>query len=217
MLEYKSQPQDFIRGGSRQSDQLRNQLVEWAHDIDPSYDSKQFGARSQAAKAFGSGVQAQNLTSLNTAERHLQTIEDAAKNLPGHGGLPGATTVNAVENWFSKSAGKKTVTDFESVRSKLAREIDRAFTGAGALAQEGIKRELDALNPAMSTEQLTSGIKRIREMLAGRREELASSYERIMGRPLTADVIRTAPPARKTVGGVTYEKNPSDGKWYPKQ
>lgn len=178
MLDYRESPQSIIRGSSRQSDQLRNQLVGWAHDLDSSYDYTQAPARMSLRKEFVSGQSSKNLTALNTAERHLATLEKLSKSLPA--GIP---FINWAENKASKASGGASVTNFEGAATKVADEVTKAFTGAGAMAEQNIKRELENLSPNMSRSQLDGQIKTVREMLAGRRAELRSTYERGMGKP----------------------------------
>ncbi len=204
MLEYRETPQSIIRGSSRQSDQLRNQLIGWAHNIDPTYDFTQAPARQQVRKEFQSGASAKNLTALNTAEQHIATLEKAAKDLPRHGGMPFATGVNAVQNWLSETSGKPAVTNFNTVRTKVADEVSKAFVGAGAIAEQNIKRELDNLSPNMSEAQYKGTIENLRTLLQGRRNELRASYERGMGGSgLTPEMISAVPDTKEASAPTT--------------
>jgi hypothetical protein len=184
------------RGGKGLSE--RQKVAQWVAQYDPSFDMSQYGARQKLRSDFTSGVAAKNLVALNTAERHIQTLEGLGAKLPQHDWQ----AANAVEGWFKTKAGAPEVVSYEGASTKVADEVNRAFIGAGSQAQEGIRRELASLNSANSPAQRAQTIATIREMLAGRREELKGQYERGMGKPLDLGPGITSGPTNtpQTVG-----------------
>ena len=189
-----------LRGGKGQSE--RSRLIAMVAQYDPSYDMTQFAARNKLRSEFTSGTAAKNLVALNTAERHIQTLERLEKELP----QSDIQLINKLQGEAMSAFGSPAITNWDNAAQKVADEVNRAFVGAGSQAQEGIKRELQALKASQSPAQRQQAIATIREMLGGRREELKGQYERGMGKPLDLGFSITSGPAGN-------ETAPSSNQW----
>jgi hypothetical protein len=200
ILAYKADPTKLASARNNE----RERLFGLAARIDPDFDASQYQTRQKARIAFTTGQQGQNLTALNTAERHMQSLEKAAEDLSDTGFQLGNAAVNAIRGQTSPA-----IAAYDAAADKVSDEVSKAFVG-GQTSERDRALGLVQLSKNQTKPQRAATISQLREMLAGRREELASSYERAVGRPADfAGDIRQGPasearpgPAAPTVGTI---------------
>lgn len=122
-------------------------------------------------RAFGAGVEARNVTSLNTVADHLETFEEAANALQ-NGDIP---RLNALRNRVRIETGDERPLDFAVVQEIASREISKAVVG-GPGAAEDRQAMAKLINDARSPEQLAGAFKISKQLIAGRLENLGRQY-----------------------------------------
>lgn len=170
----------FPSGAGLRSPYWQQMLNHVAH-YDPSFDSVNYGARYATRKDFTSGKSAANIRALNTALGHLGTLHDQIEGTASHGGFPGATTVNAVQNAWNRGSGDSGITKYQETSGALSTELTQVFRGAGG-AEADVERELEHLTPNASKEQKLATIKNIAELLRSRVNALGDQYTQGMGK-----------------------------------
>lgn len=105
----------------------------------PDYDASQFSVRAPTRKAFTTGPQGQQLTSMNTAIEHLDQLQAAADALKNGDFKPG----NAAFNYLKDAFGDAAPTTFATIKEKVDKELDAVAskgvpTVSGAAAQKQI-------------------------------------------------------------------------------
>jgi hypothetical protein len=156
--------------------------------FDPTFDATNFNARAKGRASAISGKLAQSNNALNTAIGHLDTLSGQASGTASHGGFPFATTVNAVQNWFSKGEGDKGVTNFEDTAAKLADELESAYRNGGG-AEAGVIRQLRSLDPNMSGDQKQGIIHNAMDLLASKMSANLAQYNFGTGGKPTWDML----------------------------
>jgi hypothetical protein len=142
---------------------------------DPTFDATNFNARAKARANAISGKLGQSNNALNTALGHLQTLSDQIDGTASHGGFPFATTVNAVENAYSRGRGDPGITNFNDTATKLADELEAVYRNGGG-AEQGVVRQLRNLDPNMSRDQKVGVIHNAMDLLASKMAANLSQY-----------------------------------------
>lgn len=156
-------------------------LIQKVGQYDPTFDAVNYNARSKTRAAFtGAGKEAQNLAALSTAILHAGQLYDQIDNVAGHGGLPGATALNAAQNYLSQSAGKPGVTNYRNNARDLSDEVTRAFRQAGGSEAE-ISGRLAGLSENLSTADKKNAISGVIDRLMSRTDALGEQYKQGMG------------------------------------
>lgn len=156
----------------------RLKLIQLATQYDPSYDMTQFPSIAAARKDFTSGKAASNIRSLNTAMKHLDELDKAAKDL-GNWQLPIA---NRVGNFVTRQAGGKSVTNFNSAATAVADELATLFKGTAG-TDSAIAHWRDSLDPSMSPDQFQGQIDILLDLVGGRIAALEAQYKSTTGDP----------------------------------
>lgn len=144
--------------------------------FDPTFDATNFNARAKGRANAISGRLGQSNNALNTALGHLQTLSDQIGRTASHGGFPFATTVNAVENAYSRGHGDAGITNFTDTASKLADELEAVYRNGGG-AEQGVVRQLRNLDPNMSRDQKAGVIHNAMDLLASKMSANLSQYD----------------------------------------
>ncbi len=153
-------------------------VLELAAAYDPTFDATQYGVRLAARKDFTQGKAAKNILSLNTAIRHLETLQKASDGLQNRGLTPWNSVVNTVQS----KAGASRVVRFVTAANAVENELAALFKGTGATDQE-IKAWRGSFNENMSPEQLRVSITQAVELMGGRLAALQGQYQQAMGKP----------------------------------
>lgn len=156
-----------------------NQAVLAAQDYDHSFSPSQYDIRQNVKKSFASGQDSQNMTSLNTAIGHLDSLRDAGEKLDNFGGI--TTPLNIVANAYESATGDPRVNDFNERANAVATELTRAFRGSGgAEADVTAWRKNLPVNgsPAQQQEAIDGAI----DLLSSRISSLKDKYKNGMGK-----------------------------------
>lgn len=153
----------------------RDAMLQRAMQYDPTFEAGKAPARMAVQKDFTSGVAARNVTAINTAIRHLGTLNDLGEALK-NGDI---RVVNAAVNRVATELGMPEVSNFEQAQSAVGNELMRVFRQVGAHAQE--TKDWEAKFPAKaSPEQLKGAVKTAVELLDGRIKALDEQWMRGM-------------------------------------
>ena len=155
-------------------------MLQKVSTADPTFDAVNYGARSATRRDFLSGKSAQNVRSLNTAIGHLGQLNGQIGGTASHGGFPGATLLNGVENAIDRSSGSAGITTYDQTAGALASELTQVFRGGGGAVSD-IARELEHLSANGSEEQKRTAIRNIGGLLKSRLDALGDQYQQGMG------------------------------------
>lgn len=147
---------------------------------DPSFDTINYNARAATRRDFTSGKSSANIKALNTAIGHLGQLGDQIAGTASHGGFPGATTLNRIENAIARSSGASGITKFEQTAGALAGELTQVYRNSGG-AEADIQRYLSELDSAQSLEQKKSAVANMAALLKSRLDAINDQYVKGMG------------------------------------
>lgn len=159
------------RGGQRQA------MAELVMRFDPTWSTAVAPARAATVKDFTSGKAANNVRSINTAVKHLASLETAAEQLQN---AP-IQVLNRIKNFGLQQVGDSRVTNFKNAATAVESEMANVFKGTGATDQE-IKAWRENINAAQSPEQMKQAITTMIELMAGRLSALSDQYLKGTGR-----------------------------------
>lgn len=168
---------------------LANALELQVRQIDPNFSMADYEANVATKKAYASGPQAQNVTSLNTAIRHLNSLYDDSGKMK-NSRFP---TYNVAANFLAQEAGNEGVQRAASAVSKdadaVANELNKAFRGSSQLSERDTASWRQGIGPNATPAQIQGAVSAAIKLLAGRNAELAMGYERGVGRPMERDFL----------------------------
>jgi hypothetical protein len=125
------------------------------------------------------GKGAENINYFNTAISHLKLLSETADALDNHD----IQRLNQFGNAFATATGSAAPTNFETVKSAVAGEVAKTFTGKGATVEE-IGQINQVINQAESPEQLHGAINYYLSLMDGKLEALKTQYSQgKMGQP----------------------------------
>lgn len=165
-------PQRLTSGGTGLT---RQQAITLAEQYDPNYDENQFTARAATMKSFESGTYSQNVTALNTAISHLNTLASLKTEL----GNVGFTPANVIKNATESALGVGTITANQLTMNAAVGEIAGAFKKSGATDTE--IANLGTIDTNSSPEQIQSYIASASNLLSSRLDALNGTYSSSMG------------------------------------
>ena len=171
------------------------QMIQMVSQYDPSFDAVNYNARASTRKDMTSGTGARNLTAINTAIGHLDSLDKAATAL-GNNDYPRLNQIwNAIapEVGGTETAGK--LRTFQQAKEAVANELMRVFRGTGASSAD-TQKWAETINQSDSPAALKSSIKSAVDLLDSRIEALNEQYKRGMG--TTSDVMEMVNPKSKT-------------------
>lgn len=133
---------------------------------------QQTKAQGAVVKDFESGQTAKTLNGLNTAIKHMDTMETAVVALQ-NGNIQ---VLNKLGNFFGTQLGNDPANNFNIVKNFAAGEVAKAVLpqGGGEREREEISR---AINSANSPQQLHSALALWRELLAGKTDALRNQWD----------------------------------------
>lgn len=141
------------------------------------YDPTFYSGRSDAVKDFRSGDQAKQIATFSKSIEHLDTLSALAQNLNN----TSSPTFNALANEVSKQTGAAKVTNFNTAKEIVAKELDKAIAGAGGSTISGTEDAKAQLEAASSPEQLTGAIKTIEDLMGGQLKGIEQTYKTSVG------------------------------------
>ncbi len=156
------------------------QMLSAVGTYDPSFDALNYNARAKTRADFTSGKSAQNITSMNTAMGHLESLSKAYEGLD-NGSMP---LVNTVENYVGGAFGNKKVqtgvADVGTKAEAVSNELAKVFRSTGMSAQE-VNEWRDKISTSASPTQSKTVIKGAIDLLNSRLDALAEQYNQGMG------------------------------------
>jgi len=162
---------------------LRNPQVQLALDVatqaDPELSFDNSMTRVATRKDFTSGLSARNITALNTAIGHLNSLKQEAAKLNNTWSPDLNRVVNSVQ---SDRLGDPRVNNFKVVARALSAELAKVFKGAGAPALTELKDWESSIDPNMSQAQFDGLVQGAAHLMQSRIEALGEQYKQGMGR-----------------------------------
>lgn len=169
----------FPAGKAASSPYWQQRLAQ-VSQYDPEFDAINYNARAATRRDFTAGKSSANIKALNTAIGHLGELYGQIDKTASHGGFPGATTVNAIQNAFARSSGSSGPTKYEQTAGALAGELTQVYRQSGG-AEADIQRYLTELSPNASLEQKREAIKNMANLLRSRLDAINDQYTKGMG------------------------------------
>jgi hypothetical protein len=146
-------------------------------ELNPDYQSNEYGSRSKAYKDFGSGKLGQQVASFNRSFAHLDTLSKLSDAL-GNNDIP---ALNKIGNYFSSQTGQPAPNNFEGAKKIVADEIVKAIVGNGGGVGDR-EEAAKTINNAQSPQQLSGMIETYKELLGGQLNSLGLQYGNSTGR-----------------------------------
>jgi ribosome-associated translation inhibitor RaiA len=170
--------------GAAQSREPWVSAIQAAGELDPTWKASEYQSRLSARRSFTSGADAKNITGLNTAIGHLQTLLKAGEALKNHR----VQMLNKLENWAAEKTGDPRIVRFNIAANAVQNELASVFKGTGATDQEinAWRRTIDA---SQSPEQITGAISQAVDLLGSRLATLRGKWEQAMGKPMDMTVL----------------------------
>ncbi len=175
LVEYKMK----LPSGNALKTPFWQNAIALAGQYDPSFDASSYDIRQNTKKDFATGKSAQNITRLNTAIGHLDTLMEKGKALNNYGGL--STPLNAPSNAVQSFFGDNRQVGFNSTAKAVTGELASVFKNMGATDAE-IKSLAQTVNTSQSPAQQKEAIGTYIELLGSRMEALSSQYEKGLGK-----------------------------------
>lgn len=165
-------------------------LAAYVTQADPSFETGNAGARVKVRNEFNAGGLASpagQITTGNTAIRHLGEIDDLVDKLGNWSGIPFASYWgNQLGNKAIKgTAAGANLAAFEDARDHYVQEVTKFYSGSsGAEAEK--ERAIHNLDSAKSPEELRAAIKMEATLMHGKVSALQDRWRQGMG-PLVQD------------------------------
>lgn len=199
--EVKSIAQGNIPINGRSLSKLQP-LLQAVTQYDPTFNASDYNSRAKTRADFTSGKSAQNITSLNTALGHINSLLDNADALNNTSVPWFNSAVNSVESGL----GDTRVKNFNTTRDAVADELTRVFRGTGGAVSD-VNSWKEKLDSAGSPEQFKGVAKQMADLLTSRMDALGQQYNQGMG--TTKDGIDLlSPKAQKAYQRISGEPAP---------
>lgn len=153
------------------------QIMQATGRYDPTFDAANYQTRVHTRQDFTSGQARRNITALNTALEHLDTLAGRAEALDNGSWH----IINSVRNSYRDQTGDPRVNNFNQARQAVVTEMARVFQGAAPQMAE-IEHWRETINAAQSPAQLHDAIRGAVALLDGRLNALGDQYNAGMGR-----------------------------------
>jgi hypothetical protein len=114
-------------------------------------------------KYMTSGKGAENITAFNTAVSHLKLLGEAGEALDNGD----VERLNQLKNAFTREFGGAAPTNFAAVKTAVAGEVAKVFTGRGATVEE-IAQINGVINAAESPDQIRGAIRYYTDLMQGK-------------------------------------------------
>lgn len=159
-----------MRGGMRET------LMQWVNQVNPSYDASQFTNRAPTRKAFTTGTQGKQINNINTALGHIDQLTTVADQLQNGGFTPANRAWNDIRSMF----GSDKVTNFDTLKDALAGEVAGVLSQSGATVS-GIEEAKKKINASNSPTQLAGYVKTLIPIMGSKLASLDYQFHQAMG------------------------------------
>jgi hypothetical protein len=144
----------------------------------PDYDVTTYNEKQQAVNKFATGTQGLQLNALNTADSHLDSLQQAATALKN-----GDTrALNYLANKLSVAVGATPVITFNTIAETAGKEVVRASV-PGQSGEKERESAVGLLNSDSSPQQIQAAIDADRALMAGKAKALQLQYVTSMPNP----------------------------------
>lgn len=158
------------------------EVIRGVTQADPSFSFNDAGARKVFVQDNAKGQRNQQALTLGTFANHLNSVADAASNLP-NGELP---AFNAATNEFLNQTGDPRVKQFNTEIHALQGEAGKMFR-AGVVTDQEMRELSSNISAANSPEQMRGVLDSFRTLVQGRVNSLDSRGQQIMGKAWNPD------------------------------
>jgi hypothetical protein len=172
--------------------EMQNQVLAEVQKYDPQFNMADYASQYKAKQAFTSGPQGQNVTSINTAMRHLKALDNGLTKLDNTRFPIVNTALNATMRELGGEQTQEGMATVQKEADAVATELSRAFRGSSVMSEKDITEWRKGLGTSTTPAQQRGAIKGAVELLAGRIAEMNSSYQRSVGRPLDMNLFGEA-------------------------
>lgn len=142
-------------------------LADAVAQYNPDFDATAYNTRKTASAAFTTGIQGRQLLAFGSAVKHLETLGsliDALENKD-------TVQLNRLNNVWKTQTGQTAVTNFESAKGIVAKEIMKSIVTGGGGVEE--RQELARLmDTAKSPQQLRGVVDTYHELMSAQKENL---------------------------------------------
>lgn len=146
-------------------------------EMNPNFNSQDYGVTTKALKDFGSGKKGDTVRSFNVLLSHLDTLDQLSDQL----GNTSSPAYNKLANLYKTQTGSEAPTNLNAVKHIVMDEATKATLGApGALGDR--QAIAQSVNDASSPAQLKGVIRNIKELGIGQLQGLEQQYKTSTGR-----------------------------------
>jgi hypothetical protein len=176
----------------------REEIMEWATQVNPEYDQANFAIRNPTRKAFTVGTQGQQINAINTALGHIHQLTTVSERLENGGFTPANEAWNSIRTVF----GSDKVTNFDTLKDALSGEVASVLSKSGATVS-GIAEAKEKIKAANSPTQLAGYVTTLIPVMGSKLAELNYQYHQAMGPndPFSA----LSPESRQILSGLGFD------------
>jgi hypothetical protein len=192
IAEYRMAPltSSVMRGPWGQA--VMNRVLE----LNPEYQSTEYGARASGARAFASGRQSDTVRSMSVVIDHLATLQDLGEALQNGD----VRKLSELEIIVGRQFGVEGAVDFNAAKEIVGDEIAKAVIG-GVNSERDRAALHDKLDAANSPAQMLGVIRTFKKLLTGQLGGLRQQYEHATGKSADDFDQLLSPRAREELGG----------------
>lgn len=154
---------------------------------DPTWTASDYANRQKLMANYSSGPRAQIATSIDQVIHHLQTLQQAGKNL---GNVNFSQTVNSVKNAVGKEFGATAPGNASLAAQAVASELAKIYKGTGSTNVKEIDDWFKSLDfNSMTPDQQNNAVQTAVQLLNGALTAHRDTFERGMGKPMDFSLI----------------------------
>lgn len=183
---------------------VKQRILAAAQQGNPNFNAAEYPNRQASRKAFTSGPQAANITSLNTVVNHLEGLLQAHKDL-GNSRFP---IYNRGVNALKSGTGNPNVTKFDVNANAVASELAKLMKGSGVPTASEMEEWRQQFAASMSPEQLKASVEKALELMAGRIDGLRNQWQSAYDEPRALSFLD--PNARAILKRLGYDPHAID-------
>lgn len=190
LSSYTIDPNTFSgRIAKGQNESPRQQMVTMAQQYDPTFDEKQYSARSSYLKNLQSGNLSTAINAANKATQHLVAFTNSVQSL-GNVGIPFiGGLINAGKN-AAESANNPNVKQAQTEATGVKDELAKFFKGTGVTDITSINDWGKQLSPNASPAELKGTVQGAITLMAGQLDTMTQQYTNTMGRAPTNPLLQ---------------------------
>jgi hypothetical protein len=202
----------FPQGFALKSPYWQN-MLNMVAQYDPSFDAVNYNARAGTRKDFTSGKSAENVTALNTAIAHLQTLSNNFKQLDNSDFPAYNSAANFLGRQFGNPEIQKNVAATGTTAEAVAHELAKVFRSTG-MSEGEINAWKQKINTNATPAEQQAIIDGAIELMNGRLEALADRYNKGLG--TTSDGLELlSPKSREAITNLRGGPTTSNAKIAP--